>query len=45
MKQTTKFFLGAVAVVAVSAGVAGVTSYALMQQPAQNTTQAFDEIF
>ena len=45
MKQTTKFFLGAVAVVAVSAGVAGVTSYALMQKPEQNKTQAFDEIF
>ena len=45
MKQTTKFFLGAVAVVAVSAGVAGVTSYALMQEPEQNKTQAFDEIF
>ena len=38
MKQTTKFLLGAVAVVAVSAGVAGVTSYALMQQPKQNET-------
>lgn len=45
MKQTTKFLLGAVAVVAVSAGVAGVTSYALMQQPKQNETVAFDEIF
>ncbi len=45
MKQTTKFFLGAVAVVAVSAGVAGVTSYALMQETEQNKTQAFDEIF
>ena len=45
MKQTTKFFLGAVAVVAVSAGVAGVTSYALMPDTEQNKTQAFDEIF
>lgn len=45
MKQTTKFFLGAVAVVAVSAGVAGVTSYVLAPKPAQNETMAFDEIF
>ena len=45
MKQTTKFFLGAVAVVAMSAGVAGVTSYAFMQQPEQNNVQEFDEIF
>ena len=45
MKQTTKFFLGAVAVVAMSAGVAGVTSYAFMQKPEQNQVQEFDEIF
>lgn len=45
MKQTTKFFLGAVAVVAVSAGVAGITSYALTQQPEQDKTLSFDEIF
>ena len=45
MKQTTKFFLGAVAVVAMSAGVAGLTSYAFMQQPEQNNVQEFDEIF
>ena len=45
MKQTTKFFLGAVAVVAMSAGVAGVTSYAFMQKPEQNNVQEFDEIF
>ncbi|MBR5193562.1 MAG: Do family serine endopeptidase [Bacteroidaceae bacterium] len=45
MKQTTKFFLGAVAVVAMSAGVAGVTSYAFMQQPEQNNVKEFDEIF
>ena len=45
MKQTTKFFLGAVAVVAMSAGVAGVTSYAFMQKPEQNNIQEFDEIF
>ena len=45
MKQTTKFFLGAVAVVAMSAGVAGVTSYAFMQKPEQNNVEEFDEIF
>ena len=45
MKQTTKFFLGAVAVVAMSAGVAGVTSYAFMQQPEQKNVQEFAEIF
>ena len=45
MKQTTKFFLGAVAVVAMSAGVAGVTSYAFMQQPEQNNVQEFADIF
>ena len=45
MKQTTKFFLGAVAVVAMSAGVAGVTSYAFMQQPEQKNVQEFADIF
>ena len=45
MKQTTKFFLGAVAVVAMSAGVAGVTSYAFLQQPAQKNVQEFADIF
>ena len=45
MKQTTKFFLSAVAVVAMSAGVAGVTSYAFMQQPEQKNVQEFADIF
>ena len=45
MKQTTKFFLGAVAVVAMSAGVAGVTSYAFMQQPEQKNVQESADIF
>jgi len=45
MKQTTKFFLGAAAVVAISAGVAGLTSYAFIQQPEQNNVLEFDEIF
>ena len=31
MKKTTKLALGAVALIAVSAGVAGVTSYAILQ--------------
>lgn len=44
MKRTTKFILGTAAVVAVSAGVAGVTTHALMQ-PEQNKTLAFDEVF
>ena len=45
MKQTTKFFLGAVAVVAISAGVAGVTSYAFMQRPEQSKVQELHDIF
>ena len=44
MKKAINFLLGTAAVVAVSAGVAGITSYALMQ-PEQNQTLAFDEIF
>ena len=44
MKKAIKFLVGTAAVVAVSAGVAGVTSYALMQ-PEQNNTLAFDEVF
>ena len=45
MKKTTKFFLGAAAIVAVSAGVAGVTTYALMPDRQSDKTLAFDEIF
>ena len=44
MKKAINFLLGAVAIVAISAGVAGVTSYSLMQ-PEQNKTLAFDEVF
>lgn len=44
MKKALNFLVGTAAVVAVSAGVAGVTSYALMQ-PEQNNTLAFDEVF
>lgn len=32
MKTTTKFAIGSVAVVALSAGVAGVTAYAMMEK-------------
>ena len=44
MKKAINFLVGTAAVVAVSAGVAGVTSYALMQ-PEQNNTLAFGEVF
>ena len=44
MKKAINFLVGTAAVVAVSAGVAGVTSYALIQ-PEQNNTLAFDEVF
>lgn len=44
MKKTTSIILGAAAVVALSAGVAGVTAYSLMPEE-QDKTMAFDEIF
>lgn len=44
MKKAINFLVGTAAVVAVSAGVAGFTSYALMQ-PEQDKTLAFDEVF
>ena len=44
MKKTTKILLGSVALVAVSAGVSGLTAYALMPEE-QNKTLAFDEVF
>ena len=44
MKKTTSFILGATAVVAVSAGVAGLTAYSMMPEE-QNKTLAFDEVF
>ena len=44
MKKTTKIILGSVALVAVSAGVSGLTAYALMPEE-QNKTLAFDEVF
>lgn len=44
MKQATKMVLGAVAIVAVSAGVAGVTTYSMLE-PEQHKSMAFDEVF
>lgn len=44
MKQTTKMVLGAAAIVAVSAGVAGVTTYSMLK-PEQNKSMAFNDVF
>ncbi len=44
MKQITKMMLGATAVVAISAGVAGVTTYSLMK-PEQDKSMAFEDVF
>ena len=44
MKTTTKFAIGAAAVIAVSAGVAGVTAYAVAQKNA-STSGSFYETF
>ena len=44
MKKTTSLILGTAALVAVSAGVAGVTAYSMMPEE-QNKTLAFDEVF
>ena len=44
MKKTTSFILGAAAIVAVSAGVAGLTASYMMPKD-QNKTLAFDEVF
>ena len=38
MKTITKFAIGSVAVVALSAGVAGVTAYAMMEKNQDNTS-------
>ena len=38
MKTATKFAIGSVAVVALSAGVAGVTAYAMMEKNQDNTS-------
>lgn len=44
MKQATKMVLGAAAIIAVSAGVAGVTTYSMLE-PEQHKSMAFDEVF
>ena len=44
MKKTTSLILGTAALIAVSAGVAGVTAYSMMPEE-QNKTLAFDEVF
>ena len=44
MKKTTSFILGATAIVAVSAGVAGLTAYHMMPVE-QNKTLAFEDVF
>ena len=44
MKKTTSLILGTAALVAVCAGVAGVTAYSMMPEE-QNKTLAFDEVF
>ena len=44
MKQATKTVLGAAAIVAVSAGVAGVTAYSMLK-PEPNKSVAFNDVF
>ena len=44
MNKTTKMILGSAAVIAVSAGVAGLTAYSMMPGE-QNKTLSFDEVF
>ena len=44
MNKTTKMILGSAAVIAVSAGVAGLTAYSMMPDE-QNKTLSFDEVF
>ena len=44
MNKISKYVLGATALVAVSAGVAGVTTYNMME-PRQQPAQTFDDIF
>ena len=42
MKTTTKFAIGAVAAVALSAGVAGVTAYAMMEKNQDNASSFYE---
>ena len=45
MKTTTKFIMGTAAMVAVSAGVAGVTAYSLLPKVEENTASSFEDSF
>ena len=45
MKTTTKFILGTTAMVALSAGVAGVTAYSVMQNDNNDSSLSFAESF
>ena len=45
MKRTTKFVIGTAAMVAVSAGVAGVTAYTLIQKNQQQNANSFYDVF
>lgn len=44
MNKTTRIIFGGVAMVAISAGVAGLTAYSMMPEE-QNKTLSFDEVF
>ena len=44
MNKTTKLILGSALMIAVSAGVAGLTAYSMMPEE-QSTSLAFDEVF
>ena len=45
MKRATKFVIGTAAMVAVSAGVAGVTAYTLIQKNQQQNANSFYDVF
>lgn len=45
MKKVTKYAIGAVALVAISAGVGGVTAYSLFQGNTQSASNSFDNTF
>jgi len=44
MNKTTKMILGSAAVIAVSAGVAGLTAYSMMPEK-QSQNLSFEEVF
>ena len=45
MKQTAKNILGVAAIVVLSSGVAGITTYKLVQKNQNNTAATFNELF